>query len=309
MGIRELMHILEAEPPFIKLETAEIHYKRGLAYSKGFNRTDAIIEYTLAIHLDPDYAEAYYRRAKEYFQQVTTMGCLGDEQESCYENIIRDCTEAIRLKPDICSKVYQMRGIAYDYCGDEDKAALDFAEAIQLDPENAAWYLSNEFSKRADWFSNRKKYDKAIEVYSKGIKLDPRNDQLYIGRSGIYAAKEDYDSAIADITELARIDPNNYALGLGYYYYIKKCEAEIKYYTEVIQKNPNDAGLYYARGNLYVAREKHYNAVMDFEAALRINPHDERVRQALAKIYQMNQKEHIESNLMLIAPTPHRSIR
>ena len=45
-------------------ECAKTYYNRGLAHSKKGEFERAIVDYTEAIELKPDYADAYYRRSK-----------------------------------------------------------------------------------------------------------------------------------------------------------------------------------------------------------------------------------------------------
>ena len=47
------------------------------------------------------------------------------------DQVIADCSEAIRLKPDFV-KAYDGRGFAYQQKGEESKAEADFAEAKRL---------------------------------------------------------------------------------------------------------------------------------------------------------------------------------
>ena len=45
---------------------AKTYYNRGLAYAKNGELKLAIEDYTKAIELKPDYADAYYRRSKAW---------------------------------------------------------------------------------------------------------------------------------------------------------------------------------------------------------------------------------------------------
>ena len=47
-------------------ECAETYYNRGLAHSKEGELKLAIKDYSKAIELKPDYADAYYRRSKAW---------------------------------------------------------------------------------------------------------------------------------------------------------------------------------------------------------------------------------------------------
>lgn len=52
-----------------------------------------------------------------------------------------------------------------------------------------------------------KKYDDAIEAYTKATKLDPSNPVYYSNRAAAYSSIDDHDSAIADAKKAAELDP------------------------------------------------------------------------------------------------------
>jgi formylglycine-generating enzyme required for sulfatase activity len=56
-----------------------------------------------------------------------------------YEKVIADCTEAIRLKPNLM-QAYHARGLAYAVRRDWGKAIADYTEAARLDPKYSGAY-------------------------------------------------------------------------------------------------------------------------------------------------------------------------
>ena len=59
-------------------ECAEMYYNRGLAHSKKGEVELAIKNYTKAIELNPDYADAYYRRSKIWLHLGKTEKAKSD---------------------------------------------------------------------------------------------------------------------------------------------------------------------------------------------------------------------------------------
>ncbi|QRV72649.1 stress-induced-phosphoprotein 1 [Ceratobasidium sp. AG-Ba] len=53
-----------------------------------------------------------------------------------------------------------------------------------------------------------KRYDEAIELFTKAIALDPSNHVLYSNRSAAKAGKKQWDEALADAEETIRVNPN-----------------------------------------------------------------------------------------------------
>ena len=59
---------------------AEVYYNRGLAHAKNGELELAIENYTQAIALKPDYADAYYRRSKAWLHLGETEKAKSDMQ-------------------------------------------------------------------------------------------------------------------------------------------------------------------------------------------------------------------------------------
>jgi tetratricopeptide (TPR) repeat protein len=86
----------------------------------------AVADYTKAIELKSDYAEAYYNRGNAYDNK-------GDKDRA-----IADYNRAIEIKSDF-AEAYSHRGYAYADKGDKDRAIADFRESLKLftDPDKA----------------------------------------------------------------------------------------------------------------------------------------------------------------------------
>ena len=80
----------------------------------------AIKDYSEAIRLKPDYADAWHWRGYAYFVK------------SDYDQAIKDYSEAIRLKPDDAD-FWESRGDVYKRKGNEAKAKADFLKAKELE--------------------------------------------------------------------------------------------------------------------------------------------------------------------------------
>jgi len=103
------------------------YFNRGRAsQSRGGNGVrSAIADYTKAIELRPDYAEAYEYRG------------LAKSMKGDIKGAIADYTKAIECRPDY-TLAYTNRGVAEKREGDVDAAIADFTKAIEIEPTNAA---------------------------------------------------------------------------------------------------------------------------------------------------------------------------
>ena len=83
----------------------------------------AIDDYTKAIELNPNYAEAYFNRGNVYSYRNNYL--------KSYSQAIADYTQAINLNPNFAS-AYQGRGLCYKAIGRNSEAEKDFAKATEL---------------------------------------------------------------------------------------------------------------------------------------------------------------------------------
>lgn len=114
-------------------DTALLYFGRGFSKSKINENISAIVDYTSAIKLKPDFQSAYHERGK-------SKSSLED-----YRGAILDFTKAIGIKPD--SDSYTQRGICKYHLKDDKGAILDYNKAIELKPDNFLPYACRGISK------------------------------------------------------------------------------------------------------------------------------------------------------------------
>ena len=106
----------------VPLTTAHAYLQRGDSSAEHQEYDRAVVDYTHAIDLQPDYAEAYNNRGFAYYWQGQ------------YPNAIADYDRAIALRP-IYPYAYNNRGAAYMASGDSERAIRDFDQALQQQPD------------------------------------------------------------------------------------------------------------------------------------------------------------------------------
>jgi len=179
----------------IRLEpnNAQAYLGRGIAYSNKGDFDRAIADNNEAIRLDPNYADAYYNRGTTY------------SNKNDYDRAIADYTQAIRLNPNLAD-AYNNRGIAYMNKNDYDRAIADYTEAIRLDPNYAYAYNNRAWTYAYDLKTN---YNQALADINQALRLDPNNEGFYLDTRGwVYLGMRDYDKAIADFEAVLRIYPD-----------------------------------------------------------------------------------------------------
>ena len=123
--------------------SAEKYYRRGNRATRD-NPQKALEDFTIAIRLNPKFADAYQRRSS-FWQDVRLFDDTGgvtfvdgkvvyvrmpaeELRQRNLELALADINEAIRLQPQDSSS-YFFRGMLYEKLGEPDKAAADFERA------------------------------------------------------------------------------------------------------------------------------------------------------------------------------------
>jgi tetratricopeptide (TPR) repeat protein len=108
-------------------QTPADFYIRGVRYTYARRYHSSLADYTQAIELDDQFAEAYVRRAEVRY-------LLGDDS-----GVLADCQRSIALN-SIEAKTYFYQGMARYRLGYVQSAIAAFTDAITCDPEAAQYY-------------------------------------------------------------------------------------------------------------------------------------------------------------------------
>ncbi len=273
----------------LKPDNADAFINRGRAYL--FNQTydQAIADYTKVIELKPDNAEGYNGRGEAYRRK-------GD-----YGQAIADYSRALELKPMETSIIYYERGNVYYCIKDYDRAIADFNKAIESrkngtlvcanhgDPNKAV--LAQYYGCLGEVQKDKGAYQKAIEAYTKAIELAPEQTiqvaYYCIPRGEAYDKINAHDKAMDDYNKAKKLNPAAFS-----------------------GQSPSMliAGYYRDRGYRYLADGKndYKGAIEEYSKAIAVNPDDAEAYMRWGDAY-FNQKdfEHaIENYTKVIELTP-----
>jgi tetratricopeptide (TPR) repeat protein len=169
-------------PPIPAGVQADFTYYVGQGDSL-FNRvlfSDAILSYTCALNLEPDYAPAYARRGYAY-------ASIGDS-----DHAIADYEQATTLE-EAYIPAYINRGALYTRLGNFGLAINDFTLALSLDSNNVV-ALNN----RAVVDAIEGNYDLALIDLNQAIQIAPQMALPYATRAAVYSAlaSKDYQQYV-----------------------------------------------------------------------------------------------------------------
>ena len=231
------------------------YFDEGRAYLDKDEYDLAIISFTEAIKLYPNYTNAYNFRGYVYYYKKE------------YDIAISDHKEAIRIDPTYVNAHYNLAS-AYEAKKNFEMAISEHSVAIRLDSKYKISYLS-----LGNIYYQKKEYELAINNYNEMIRLDPKDPEAYKLRAGVYKAKKEYGKAIDEYTKILRFDSSNhqaYKLRADVYRTQKLYDPAIKDYTQAIRLSPKTQIYYYSRANAYKEKGKDSLAIEDFNEFVRI---------------------------------------
>ena len=127
--------------------------------------------------------------------------------------------------------------------------------------------------------------------------LVPTDQDTTLDLVKAYRASRKFDEAIALLLELAKLAPNREREVFNQISEIKTeqrcatCDAEaIEWQNKAVAKTPNDAGGYEKLAERYLSMQNYKEAIVNYEKALALDPHNWKSFFALADLYRNNQE-------------------
>jgi len=156
----------------------------------------------------------------------------------------------------------------------------------QTVPQTAGIFLD-----RGIMFAARKEFDPAIADYTQAIRINPKFAGAYILRGRALAEKSKASSqAAADFSEGIRLDPN-YAAAYNergmVLHQLADYGRALEDYTKAIQLYPNFAAAFFNRGGTYFIRKEFANAIEDYTQAIQLNPENKYTYMERASVYRI----------------------
>ncbi|MFN8457464.1 MAG: trypsin-like peptidase domain-containing protein [Anaerolineae bacterium] len=166
-------------------QDAVYYYDQGLPLLSDNQAEAAVDSFTQAIELDPDFIEAYYKRASAYRQQSQFAKALADHDKT------------IELSPDDPT-FYEARALTHWLGADYPQALSDMDQTLRLAPQ-----FADAYNLRALIQATQGNYDQALTDVNKAIGLQPSANAPFLDTRGyIYLKMERYDQAQADFEEI-----------------------------------------------------------------------------------------------------------
>jgi tetratricopeptide (TPR) repeat protein len=128
-------------------------YVRAVAKALNKDYQGAVEDYTQAIELNPQFVEAYLKRAATHYKLNDDRGTL------------KDCTQALQINPNL-ALAYYYQGRARYRLGYTQAALEAYAQAIRLEPDQAQSYYHRGLANH-----DLKELPSAVEDLKKSVTL------------------------------------------------------------------------------------------------------------------------------------------
>ncbi|MBI4843108.1 MAG: tetratricopeptide repeat protein [Nitrospirae bacterium] len=176
----------------------------------------------------------------------------------------------IKLFPDRIPLAYLNRGVVYWERKEFDKAIDDYSKAIKIDPRHAKAY-----SNRGSAYESMGKLGRALEDFTKAIELSPELAGVYSNRGNVLLKMKRYDDAVKDYDRAIEIDPG-YSKGYTNrgvaYGAMGRNDLAIKDYTKAVEMDPWSGKAYNNRGFVYESMGRYEEALADYSKAIELEP-------------------------------------
>lgn len=142
----------------------------------------------------------------------------------------------------------------------------------------ARLYLNRGVERRA-----KEDYDAALADFADAAKIDKKYADAYFNRCSIYNFKQAYDSAITECGQAIKLGPSADATVVGGSEKLGKDVALSDYYTE--------------RGFAYFKKDDYVHAFVDLDNAIRLNPHNGRALKTRGLAYEAKGDSRAQADL------------
>ena len=234
-------------------ERAEYHHNLGYQLRRNDDFRGAIVEYTNALNIQPNYFKALFNRGFAYDK-------VGE-----YSLAIADYTQAVGMQQTNAYSYYN-RGITYDKLNLLEKAYTDFTAAIALMNTNSDFYHNRAFCLR-----KMKRIDEAIQDYSSSLSLAPKNFKALYNRGYCYEQVAKYSESIADYSAALLIQPTHYntLYNRGNVYdLIGNFDGAIADFSSALSLGASTVNTLLARAKVYIKKVDYNSAVDDLNEAI-----------------------------------------
>ena len=170
------------------------------------------------------------------------------------------------------TKALLMKGFNLKEKHDTAAAVNTFRQAIEVDPK----FYEAQMQLGIIMYAQNNKL--CVDYFNNALNIKPNSEEAMYGLALWYQDHSDYNKAIQLYTDIIQINPKNkdayFNLGYIHHEYLKVYHEAIKHYTKAIEVDPNFSQAYYNRGMCYEYLGNVPAAKDDYTKALELRHND-----------------------------------
>ncbi len=274
----------------INAQNAKQYYKTGLTFVEARNYQDAIIQFSKAIEINPDYTEAYIERAKSYRAINENEKAVEDYERALifekkkdelyleasavnlllkrYDRALEFVKEAIRINSK-SEEAYRLQCQILTGKEDYSNALVAINKALALKENAENLYHRGQVSELM------KNYNQAETDYEKAISKDRKFIKAYLSLANLRLQLNKLSQAMEHCNSVLAMDARNkdaYRIRSQVYVKLTEYPKAIDDISKVIFNNPEDPAAYILRGTYYHDFTQYQSAISDFTKAIMLDP-------------------------------------
>ena len=248
----------------------------GLCYFNLNENDSALFYFNKALAMNNQYSIAYNNRGSLFLRNKEYEKALAD-----YDSAIKYSYKYSMPYLNKSDLFYEIKN--YDSCIKNIKLA------------DSLCYLSeSEFSSCAAKYYYLKKYDEAVHMFSKAIKINPKNPQNYLNRGVCEGLMEQKSLSLNDCQTALDIAPNDISLfkpAANIYYENDKYNEAADLYKKLIRLDSTNQEALFFGGYCLSNLKKYHEALILYEKLKSINPKYEGLKEALRDVKKKLKKK------------------
>ncbi len=199
-----------------------------------------------------------------------------------YEQAMVDYAKAIELDPEY-AEAYNNRSTAHLLMDNYGQAVADCDRAIHLAPDFVSAYVNRGIA-----YTGLRAYEQALTDYGKALELTPQNVYAYYNRGNTYLWMGKYKEAVKDYNQTIALQPEfvaayvNRGIALHELKQYDQAQAD---FSRAIELNPDYVYAYYNRANLHRELNHHQQAIADYTKVVALNPEHRYVYENRGDVY------------------------
>lgn len=289
-------------------DNSKAYIARAKAYKRLDNKEKAANDYSRAAALTED-EEDFMRAANLYldikdYERAAKMATRAINEDKKHINAHKKAIKSyIKLEEYKKAQHYSnklidieenagnfyWRGYIESKLNNLTQAENDLRKSIKLSPE-----IINPYKTLADVLYRAEKYDQALAICNKGLKIDKKNKPLLKTRSLVYKEKDEYPKAINDLSKILLFNSKDteifFKRGLLYNEFNQNMNA-INDFSKVIALKPDFKEAYYYRAMANEDVTNYKKAAKDYKKYIELAEEDtsntERIKKVRKKVFEL----------------------